>query len=153
MTGKKQPAHEKALSLLAKRDLTEAQIRQSLGRAGYRDEDKDNAIDFLKEYGYVNDAAYAEKYLRELIRKGRGRRLVIGYMLRRGIAREIIDEAMGEGYTADVEYELALTLTEKVALSLPEDTPQRERARRVSQKLAAQGFGYDVISDIMDRYT
>ncbi|MDR2610447.1 MAG: RecX family transcriptional regulator, partial [Clostridiales Family XIII bacterium] len=147
---KRQPVRDKALSLLAKHDRTEQQMRESLARSGYGEEEVQGTIDFLKEYGYIDDEAYAGKYLRELIRKGRGRWRIRGDMLRHGLESEVVEETLRNGYPREEELALARAAAGKAARSLPEGTPPHERARRVSQKLSAQGFDYDVISNAID---
>jgi regulatory protein len=147
----KLPVQDKALSLLAKCDRTEYQIRRSLARSGYEDGEIDAAIDFLTEYGYINDASYAEKYLRILIAKGRGRRRAADEMRRHGLRNEIIHEAIMSGYPSETEKELALGTAEKAVSALPADTPRRDALRRVSQKLTTQGYDFDTVSWAIDR--
>jgi regulatory protein len=150
-TKTKPPVRDKALLLLAKSDRTEKQIRDSLAHAAYTPEEIDDTIDFLIEFNYINDADYAEKYLKLLIAKGRGRYRIVEEMYRKGLSREIIDSAISDGYPDETEKELALTLAEKVKSALPEDMAPREKASRISQKLKTRGFGYDVITWAMDR--
>jgi regulatory protein len=147
----KLPVQDKALSLLAKCDRTEHQIRASLARSSYEDGEIGEAIDFLMEYGYINDASYAEKYLRILIAKGRGKRRVRDEMRRHGLSSEVIADALEQGYSEETEKELALNAAAKVISALPEGTPRRDIVRRVSQKLTTQGYEYDSISWAIDR--
>jgi regulatory protein len=147
----KPPVRDKALSLLAKSDRTEKQIRDSLARSGYKAEEIDDAIDFLIDYGYVDDTAYAKKYLEVLIARGRGRRRAAEEMHRHGLSRAIVDEALDSYYSVEAERELALAHAQKVRAALADDIPRYEAAARISRRLQAQGFGYDIISWATDR--
>jgi regulatory protein len=143
-------ARDKALLLLAKSDRTEKQMRDSLARLGYTQAETDDTIDFLIEFNYINDADYAEKYLKLLIAKGRGRCRVTEEMYSKGLSREIIDRTISDGYSEETEKELALAVAKMVKSALPEDMAPREKAPRISQKLKTRGFGYDVIAWALD---
>jgi regulatory protein len=147
----KLPVRDKAFFLLERSDRTEKQMRDSLARYDYTQEEIDDTTDFLIEFNYINDAAYAEKYLQLLIAKGRGRRRVSDEMFRKGLSREIIDEALLDGYTEETEKDLALAAAEKIKSTLPDDMTSREKASRISQKLKTRGFGYDIIAWAIDR--
>src|SRR5689334_253145 len=67
-------AYIAALRLLARRELSEAQVRQRLARRGYAEADVDEAIGKLKEERAIDDARVAEAIARtETSLKRRGR--------------------------------------------------------------------------------
>ena len=55
----KNETKEKALRLLAFRAHSEKELSDKLKRAGAKDEDLPGVMEFVKEYGFVNDAEYA----------------------------------------------------------------------------------------------
>lgn len=56
-------ARERSLFLLKDMDKTEKQIRDKLKLGDYPEDIINNAIEFLKKYGYVDDIRYAKLYI------------------------------------------------------------------------------------------
>lgn len=56
-------ARLRCMNLLKSMDRTEWQLREKLSQGGYPKEIIDQAIDYVKGYGYVDDARYASRYL------------------------------------------------------------------------------------------
>ena len=54
-------AKQKALSLLNYMDRTESQLRQKLKEKSFDDDAIDEAVDYVKSFGYINDTGYAER--------------------------------------------------------------------------------------------
>ena len=63
----------RALHLLEYMDRTEKGLRQKLEQSGYPTEVVDEAIRYVKSYGYIDDKRYADNYLRTRS-NGKGRR-------------------------------------------------------------------------------
>ena len=83
-----------ALKMLARRELSEAQIRQRLQRRGHALDEIDSAIERLKSERAIDDARVAGAIARtETSLKRRGRLRVAQELARAGIAR--IDGANG----------------------------------------------------------
>ncbi len=53
---------ERILYLITDYDRSEQNIRQKISMAGYRGSFVDDAIDSLKEYGYIDDLRFARYY-------------------------------------------------------------------------------------------
>ena len=56
-------ARKRAMNLLMNIDRTEADVRRRLSE-DYPPEAVDNAIQYVKSFGYINDMRYAEEYIR-----------------------------------------------------------------------------------------
>ncbi|MDR3224682.1 MAG: RecX family transcriptional regulator [Clostridiales Family XIII bacterium] len=151
----KRPAFDKAANLLARRMMTEKQVREALAKAdsksgGYPADEIEDAVARLKELGYIDDKAYAERYLEVLIDKKRGRRRIREEMRRRGIDVALIDETISAGFADEIERENAVALTEKIIAGLPEGTDRRFAAQRISRRLIGQGYQFDLINSVID---
>ena len=59
-------AKERALYLLKSSGKTETWMKKKLQEAGYPEEAVSYAMNFLKEYRFIDDRAYAESYVRSL---------------------------------------------------------------------------------------
>ena len=89
-------AYNYAVSLLARRDHSEKELKDKLSLKGYR-EGTEEAIEKLKSVGYVSDERFARLYVRELrCLKKYGRRRIEQELFRKGIDRELINEALDE---------------------------------------------------------
>ncbi len=99
-------------------------MRRRLGRESLQDAVIDEAISVLADQGYLDDDRFARLFVqdkRELEEWGRDR--IRRGLLGRGIEREVIDEALGEGDESDLNRALAL-------LNRRFPTPPRERRER-----------------------
>jgi regulatory protein len=147
--GRGSSAFDKALSILSRRMRTEYQITLALSKAGYDEDETQEAVARLKELGYLDDRAYAERFLEILIEKKRGRRRVRDEMRRHGLDSALVDETISAGFPEEVERENATALAEKALANLPDGADRRLVVRRVSLKLTSQGYGFDLIDRII----
>lgn len=133
-------AKEKALRLLEFRSHSEAELKNKLVSAGAAEEIADRVLDFLREYSLVNDTTYAQRLASDLSHlKKYGRRRIISELLRRGIDREICEQAADQIDTE--EYPVLLELMEK---KLGGDTSRKSRDRAF-RYFAARGYSFDDI--------
>ena len=93
----KEDVKEKALRLLEFRNHSEHELREKLYRFGGESEDIDFAIEFCKEYGFLNDENYAMALARDLSNlKKYGKHRIKAELLKRGINGEFIESALCE---------------------------------------------------------
>lgn len=104
---------ERILYLIADYDRSEQNIRQKISMAGYRGSFVDDAIDSLKEYGYIDDLRFA-RYYAESMRdtKGRSAFAISRSLYEKGISRDVIDTVMGE-LDIDEEAQILKALSSK----------------------------------------
>ncbi len=137
---------ERILYLIADYDRSEQNIRQKISMAGYRGRFVDDAIDSLKEYGYIDDLRFA-RYYAESMRdtKGRSAFAISRSLYEKGISRDVIDTVMGE-LDIDEEAQILKALSSK---GYNEDNirqiDDKERQKLISF-LMRKGFSYDLIS-------
>lgn len=104
---------EKALRLLEFRSHSEYELRQKLRMAGASDEHIEQALEFCRHYGFVNDKSYALGKARDLINlKKYGLRRVKSELKMKGIDSVIIDEVM-QSLDCDDECDILIELVEK----------------------------------------
>ena len=108
----KSETKEKALRLLTFRAHSEKELSEKLKRAGAKEEDISSVMEFVKEYGFVNDAEYSLHLAKDLQNlKKYGKRRIISELKNRGISSENIDMALLE--LADDEEDTLFPLVEK----------------------------------------
>lgn len=105
-------AKDKALRLLEFRAHSERELRDKLRRAGAVQEDIEEILDFCRNYGFVDDRAYALKKARDLKNLKRyGIRRIKSELYAKGLDAEYIEEAVSE--LDDDEADTLLPLVEK----------------------------------------
>ena len=128
-------AFDTAIRFLSRNMRTESEIRQKLEDKGYSSEDADSAVEKLRSYGYLNDSAYANAYVRTY-GKDRGK-LRLRYELgAKGIDGKVIEEALPEN-----EEQIARSLAQKKSKKYPE----KEKMVRF---LMSRGFEYETSSKV-----
>jgi regulatory protein len=146
-----QPAgdpYEAAVRYLAPRPRSVAEIARHLRSKRFDDAAIDGAIDKLRAQRYVDDEAFARYWVEQRERfRPRGDRALKSELLGKGVSRDVVDVVLGER-APDADVELA-----KRALSRPMtrwatlDAP--ERKRKIHTYLAARGFDYDTIEEVI----
>ena len=79
----------RCLYLLKSQDRTEQQLRQKLCQGNYPAVVVNQAIDYVKSYGYIDDLRYSQQYM-EYRESSKSRRQIMQELLRKGISKEII---------------------------------------------------------------
>jgi regulatory protein len=88
--------HDKALALLGARAHFRAELERKLVRAGYEAEEIAAALARLAARGWLDDDALARARAEQLREgQGLGRRRVAHDLLRRGVAPDAVDAALG----------------------------------------------------------
>lgn len=146
--------HEYAVKSLGRRMRSEAELRR-LMQAKVEREETGSAkivavIARLKEYGYLDDTAFAENYtqLRQQNEKF-GARRVRQELGRKGIAQQTVSETIETKYAEVNEETLAREHLERKRIRKPEN--EKETAR-VMRRLVTAGFSVGVIYKILRQW-
>lgn len=137
---------EYALSLLEYADRTERQLRQKLEEKEYPADEIEETLLFLKEYHYLDDEAYAGRYVCAASAK-KSKRQIRAALEQKGVARELIEAALRE-QPVDEEGQICALLRKKGYD--PGERMAPEQYRRMLSFLARRGFSYDSIRKVMD---
>ena len=140
-------AKRKALSLLEHMDRTEAGLRQKLREKSYSEEVIDQALDYVKSFGYINDASYAERYILNKQHSKSKRELYMS-LSQKGVCREDIEYAMNQCYEAEGEIEAICRLCEKKHFSV-EDSSDAEK-KKMYDYLMRKGFRSEDVRKILN---
>jgi regulatory protein len=146
--------YDYAVKALGRAMRTEVELRRLMRtrvEPGERGEAVINAVvSRLKEYGYLDDAAFAETYARLRQENEKlGQRSVRQKLAQKGVAASIVTEAVEARYSGTDEEALARTHLEKKRIRKPEN--QKETAR-VMRRLVAAGFSTGVIYRILRQW-
>lgn len=140
-------AKRKAMSLLQSMDRTESELRDRLLRQDFPEETGDQAVRYVKSFGYVDDRRYAESFI--LSRKGRkSRREIYAELSGKKIDGEIVDEMMERCYEESDSGEALRHLLRKKHYD-----PSRasvEEKQKLYAYLARKGFSYGEIKKALN---
>lgn len=131
----------RCMNLLKAMDRTEGELRQKLRMGGYPPEVIDTALDYVKGFGYVNDAAYAERYIAGR-RESCSRLQMTRDLMMKGLDRDVIEAAFDEQEPLDEDAQIQRWI-EKKGVD-PEHADQKEK-RRMYGFLMRKGFSSDSI--------
>jgi regulatory protein len=137
------PAYLAGLSLLARRELSEAQVRQRLLRRGHVPEEVEAAIGRLKSERALDDARVASAIARtEVALHQRGRLRVHRQIAKAGIATATAKQAIESAY-AEVDLEALLSAALQKRLRGAEHITDQKTHQRLYRYLVGQGFESD----------
>jgi len=144
-------AYVDGLKMLARRELSEAQIRQRLARKGHSQSEIDEAVERLRGERAIDDTRVAEAIARtETSIKRRGKLRVRMQIQRAGIGQDIAKRAIAEVFSGIDDDEL-------IEASLRKRLRQRETIandrefQRLYRYLVGQGFETDKIMRALER--
>jgi regulatory protein len=140
--------YDVAVRYLASRPKSVAEIARHLRGKRFDVVDVERAIDRLRAQRYVDDDAFARYWVEQRERfKPRGDLALKSELLGKGVSREVIEVVLGER-APDADVEQA-----KRALSRPmtrwATLAPAERKRKIHTYLAARGFDYSTIEEVI----
>ena len=145
--------YDRALDLLEARARSIVELRRALIKKGEPVADVDAAIDRLRGAGLLDDAGYARQLARsKALGAGHSRRRIAQELTRRGVARNVGDEAIAavfveEAVDEDANIERVARKKMKTLANLDAQTQRR----RLYGFLARRGYDVDAIGDVVAR--
>ncbi len=151
ITGKILPKRAKlrSMNLLKSRAYTEKQLRDKLVQGEYGENIIEEAIAYVRSYGYIDDRKYAEDFI-SCHMADRSRKKIEMALYRRGIDRKITEEIMEqmeeEGEGPD-EFLSAQKLLKKK--NFDPNTAGNKEKQKMSAFLYRKGFNMDIIRRVL----
>lgn len=143
-------ALERATAYLSRKPHTEKEVTEYLRGKEYSPEEIGEAVARLKEYGYIDDLAYAKLFFEYGFEKRRGKDRIARELAGKGVTRDVIDEAYAQLEQIPDEEEMAFQLAEQVireANADPAEMTYEEKQKlqaRIVRRLAGRGFSGSV---------
>ena len=155
-------ARDAALSLLSHRARSRTELRRRLARKELSPAAIDRTVAWLEERGYLDDAAFAEAFVRDRLRlRPRGRRGLVSELRAKGVDEDTATTAVERVLEAEEVSEAGLAAdaaeawarkNRSAVLRARRSREDRERARRrLYGHLARRGFAPDAIRAGVDR--
>ena len=137
---------EKAISLLSYSRMSGKELRSKLVHKGIHPDTADAVTEKLQDLRLLDDAEYAAAVARHYTAKGYGPGRIRAEFSRRGIDRDLWEEALESAPQADEQIDRLV----RAKLKDPDD---RDQVRKVSAALFRRGFSWDEIRSAIARYS
>lgn len=135
--------------LIEFRDRTEKELRGKLLEKGYDENIIEDEIAFLKDYGYINDARYAQRFVSDAVNlKKWGKIRIRTELLRKGVQGEIVDNAIEDAFCEGSDNRLFDMMQKRFKDS---DFGNIKERNRIFNFYMRRGFTPDEIKGAMNR--
>jgi len=136
----------RALDLLNHRAMSRRELIDKLVEKGEARDTAEEAANWLAEMRLLDDEGYAEQIVRHYAAKGYGQKRVEQELWRRGITKDLWDEAL------EAMPEQDDSLDRFIVSKLRGGNPDRKEEKRIADALARRGYSWDEINAGLRRY-
>ena len=137
---------EKAINLLSFSRMSAKELHRKLVHKGVESDTAGAVVEKLQDLQLLDDAEYAAAVARHYAVKGYGAGRIRAEFSRRGIDRDLWDEALDSAPQPDDQIDRFV----RTKLKDPDD---RDQVRKVSAALSRRGFSWDEIRSAISRYS
>ncbi len=140
----------RAMNLLKTKDYATKELINKLKQSYYTDIAIDEAVNYVKKYGYVDDYRYASNYV-NFKSQSKSRKQIEAFLKHKGIDDDIINEVCIEVYDNQTDIELNQLLVHmRKKLAKTDTVPDYESRQKVVAYYYRKGFSVDVIRKALD---
>lgn len=141
-------ARSRALRLLSYRQRSRHEVETYLQRKGYSGAVIATVVAEMREFGYVDDARFTGEFLQQCLDRGFGPYRAGIELRKKGIARELIENGIGQYFNPEEDLARARIILEK-RIKSSADLEDKNWIRRQAQFLKRRGFHDYVIMRII----
>ena len=136
---------QKALELLSRRPYSRRELKDKLLRRGTDEQSAEDCVAWLAERGFLDDGEYAGAVARHYTAKGYGAGRVKQELRRRGVERDLADEALAAlpENTEKLDAYIARRLS---------DPNDRDSVRKIGAALFRRGYSWEEIRAALRRF-
>ena len=136
----------RAMHLLNDMDRTESQLRIKLLNGDYPADSVDEALAYVKSFGYINDESYIRRFI-ESKKNSKSKKEIYALLMKKGVDMEQVQEILSEYYGAEDSLNAIRDLLRKKRYDPKSATDQE--TRKIYGYLARKGFGYEDIRQVI----
>lgn len=138
-------ARSRALRMLGHRHMSRKEVTDRLKQKGTAENTADNTADWLESIGALNDEEYARQIVRHYSAKGYGAGRIKDEFYKRGVPRELWDDALADiPDSGDTVYKLLLS-------KIKSEEPDRDEITKAANALYRRGFSWDEIKRAVNK--
>lgn len=139
----------RSMNLLKSRTYTEKQLRDKLRQGEYPQNIVNEAVDYVKSYGYIDDRKYAEDYITYNM-ENKSRKRMEQDLYTKGIDKKIMQEVMEEILEdGNVMNEMAMAQRLLRKKNYDPDTAESKEKQKLSAYLYRKGFTAETIRSVL----
>lgn len=144
---------QKAINYIARRMHSIYEIKTKLMQKGYEKRLIEPVLTEMAEKNILDDKAFALQFAEEKIRlKLWGKSKLRAELMKKGIAREIIDEVLFEIFPEGNDIEKAITLAEKKIGGFSfKNLPAEKKKLKLFSFLSSRGYDYETIKIVSEK--
>lgn len=140
-----------AYNFATKFPKTKQQVVDKLAASGFHTAEIDCAVSFLENFNLLDDVEYSRKFISTyLLTKKVGKLRIRNELIKRGISKEIADEAISSFFPADKSINLAFSVAEK-KLSTVSKKPLEKQKQSVYNHLLSKGFSFEEAKNTINK--
>ena len=138
-------AREKALNFVSQRQMSAKELRDKLKQKGFDEDTADYCVQWLLDHGLLDEESYAAAIVRHYAAKGYGTGRIRSELIRRGIPRELQEDALGTMPEPDDKID-------RFIASRLRDPEDRDELRKLTAALYRRGFSGEEIRSALARF-
>ncbi|VYU07119.1 recombination regulator RecX [Clostridium tertium] len=141
-----------ALRIVEKAYKSEKELKDKLILKGYDKHSIEKSIEFLKEYGFINDNNYAKLYIKDKNRT-QGKSKIKYDLIRKGISEDVIESSISnidDEDERDNAYNLAI---KKYNVISKREDDKYKLSQKLYRFLLSKGYNYDTVSYVVKKIT
>lgn len=138
-------AREKALTYVSQRQMSCRELCDKLRQKGVDEDTAAYCVAWLLDHGLIDEVSYAAAIVRHYTAKGYGLGRVRAELIRRGIPRELQEEALAAMPETDSKID-------RFIASRLRDPEDRDEVRKLTAALYRRGFSGDEIRSALRRF-
>lgn len=138
----------RSMNLLKSRTYTEHQLREKLRQGFYPEAVIDEAVEYVKSFHYIDDRQYAKDYI-VYYSESRSRGRITQDLIKKGIAKELINEIYGEEIEEDLPDETVLMEKWIQKRNYNRDLADYKERQKMGAFLYRKGFSLDKIEKMI----
>ena len=132
----------RAMHLLNAMPRTEQQLREKLAQNEYPEDVIEEAVSYVKSFGYINDEAYIRNFI--ISRKNsKSKREIVMLLGQKGLRGELVDNIVEEMYAEESELSTIKEIMRKKRWN-PSEMEEKEKQKMLAY-LMRKGFSYEEI--------
>ena len=136
----------RAMHLLNDMGRTESQLRTKLLRNDYPSDIVEEAIAYVKSFGYINDAEYTRSFI-ENRKEKKSKKEIYAALCQKGLPKDLIETALEECYADDDSIAAIEAIVRKKKFD-HKSTDYKEMQKMMGY-LVRKGFRYDDIRQVI----
>ena len=136
-------SREMALKFVEKCLKTQKQVYDNLKQKGIDDDAINDAIEFLKKYGYIDDEYYAKQYVSS--KKQYGKNYLKQKLFAKGIKKDIISRVLNDH---EIDEKTLYNIVEKYIKNKPIDEKTKQKTYRY---ILSKGYTFDEAKNAVNK--